>query len=64
MTTQSPTRSRSVWKETRVVTPKLTPTVRTTRPAQTEAPQSTAQAQSEQEAERWVAEMMFDHYNG
>ena len=37
---------------------------RTPRPARTEQPRRTANTQDEQDADRWVAEMMFAHYNG
>ena len=36
----------------------------TQRPAQPDRPASTTQAAREKEADRWVAQMMFDHYNG
>jgi hypothetical protein len=37
---------------------------RTPRPAHTEQPRPATKTQAEKEADRWVAEMMFDHYNG
>ena len=65
MTTQTAAHSRSIWQDTRAITPKATMrNLRPTPPGQAEAPQSAAQAQTEKEADRWVAEMMFDHYNG
>ncbi|CAG0935372.1 hypothetical protein TFLX_04209 [Thermoflexales bacterium] len=36
---------------------------RTKRLTQTERPTPTAQATHEQEADRWVAQMMFENYN-
>jgi hypothetical protein len=62
MTTQTSTRTRSIWQDTRpiVSTAKAQPK----RPARADHAQPTTQPQAEQEADRWVAAMMFDHYNG
>jgi hypothetical protein len=38
--------------------------VRALRSAHTEQPRPATKTQAEKEADRWVAEMMFDHYNG
>ena len=62
MTTQTSTRTRSIWQDTRtIVSPAKT---RTPQPAHTEQPRLATRTQAEKEADRWVAEMMFDHYNG
>jgi hypothetical protein len=37
---------------------------RAPRPAHTEQSRPAPKTQAEQEADRWVAAMMFDHYNG
>jgi hypothetical protein len=62
MTTQTSTRTRSIWQDTRTIV--STAKARTPRLAHTEQSQSATKTQAEQEADRWVAEMMFDHYNG
>jgi hypothetical protein len=62
MATQTSTRTRSFWKDTRVLI--STAKARAPRPAHTEQPRPATKTQAEKEAERWVAEMMFDHYNG
>jgi hypothetical protein len=62
MATQTSTRTRSIWKDTRVLI--STAKARTPRPAHTEQPRPATKTQAEKEADRWVAEMMFDHYNG
>jgi hypothetical protein len=62
MTTQTSTRTRSVWQDTRLIVSKTK--TRTLRPAQTEQPKPATKSQAEKEADRWVAQMMFDHYNG
>jgi hypothetical protein len=65
MTTQAPVRTRNIWKDPRASNIKTTTrTKRATFLPPLEVPQSAAQAQAEKEADRWVAEMMFDHYNG
>ncbi len=65
MTTQAPIRTRSIWKDPRASNIKTTTrTKRLTFLAPLEVPQSAAQAQAEKEADRWVTEMMFNHYNG
>ena len=64
MTTQTPTRTHSIWQDTRAIM--STAKTQTPRPAQTEQLQPAAKTQvpAEKEADRWVAEMMFVHYNG
>jgi uncharacterized protein (DUF305 family) len=62
MTTQTSTRTGSIWQNTRTIV--STAKTRTPRPAHTEQPRPAPKTQAEQEADRWVAEMMFDHYNG
>jgi hypothetical protein len=62
MTTHTSIRTRNVWNDSRTIV--STSKARPPRPAHTEPPKSTMKAQSEQEADRWVAEMMFTHYNG
>jgi len=62
MTTQTSTRTRSIWQDTRTIVSTTKP--RTLRPAHTEQPRPSTKTQAEKEADRWVAEMMFDHYNG
>ncbi len=61
MTTHTSAQARSIWKGTRVVISTTKP--RTPRPAYTQQLRPAAKTQAEKEAERWVAEMMFDHYN-
>jgi len=62
MTTQAPTRTRHVWKDTQATVHDMK--LRTPRPARTEQLRPATKTQAEKEADRWVAEMMFDHYNG
>ncbi len=62
MTTHTSARARSIWKDTRVLI--STTTARAPRPAHTEQPRPATKTQAEKEADGWVAEMMFDHYNG
>ena len=62
MTIQTSTRTRSIWQDTRTIVSMAR--TRTPRPAHTEQPAPATKSQAEQEADRWVAEMMFDHYNG
>ena len=65
MTTQTPVRTRNIWKDMQASNMKTAAYAK--RPAvlaPLEAPQSAAQAQAEKEADRWVTEMMFNHYNG
>jgi hypothetical protein len=64
MTTYTPAPARTIWKDTRAIVP--TAKACTSEPAQAERPKSASQSQvpAEKEADRWVAEMMFDHYNG
>ncbi len=61
MTTQTSNRTRGIWRGTRTIVSTAKPR---TRPAQNQPPKPTAKTQAEKEADRWVAEMMFDHYNG
>ncbi len=62
MTTQTSNRTHSIWQDTRTIV--STAKNRTPRPAHAEQPRLAPQTQAEKEADRWVAEMMFDHYNG
>jgi hypothetical protein len=64
MTTHTSAQARSIWKDTRVLI--STTTARAPRPAHTEQPRPATKTQvpAEKEADAWVAEMMFDHYNG
>ncbi|HTP10223.1 MAG TPA: hypothetical protein VMP08_18345 [Anaerolineae bacterium] len=62
MTTQTSTRTRSIWQATRTII--TTAKTRRLRPTHTEQPRRTSKTQAEKEADRWVADMMFDHYNG
>ena len=62
MTTQTSTRTRGIWQDTRMIV--STAKTRTPRPAHTEQPRPATKTQAEKEADRWVAEMMFAHYNG
>ena len=62
MTTQTSTRTRTIWQDTRpIVSTAKTQAKRPTRPEQS---RPAMQTKAEQEADRWVAAMMFDHYNG
>ncbi len=60
MTGKTAQHTRNIWQETRtvVVATKAQPK----RSAHTD--QSWPTTQAEREADRWVAQMMFDHYNG
>ena len=62
MTTQTSTRTRSIWQNTRTIVSAAK--TRPPRPARTEQPRPMTKMQAEKEADRWVAEMMFAHYNG
>ena len=62
MTYPAPKPTRSIWQDTRTIV--STAAARALRPAQAEQPRPAAKSQAEKEAERWLAEMMFDHYNG
>jgi hypothetical protein len=62
MTTQTSTRPRSIWQDTRTLV--STAKTRAPCPAHTEQSRPAPKTQAEQEADRWVAAMMFDHYNG
>ena len=62
MTTQTSTRTPRIWKDTRAIV--STAKTRTPRPAPAEQSRPATKTQAEGEADRWVAEMMFDHYNG
>ena len=62
MTTHTSTQARRIWKDTRVLISTARP--RTPRPVHAESPRPAVKTQAEKEADRWVAEMMFDHYNG
>ena len=61
MTAIAPNRMRNIWKDTQAIVSTAQPR---TRPAQTQSPKPATKNQAEKEADRWVAEMMFDHYNG
>ncbi len=62
MTTQTSTRTRGIWQNTRPISSTIKAQVK--RPVRADQAQPAAKAQAEQEADRWVAAMMFDHYNG
>ncbi len=62
MTTQSDVLPRTLWDKTVVVVSKTDRP--TQQPAQPDRTAPTTQAAREKEADRWVADMMFDHYNG
>jgi hypothetical protein len=62
MTTQTPMPERTVWKDMRAIV--STARARTLRPAHSQQHRLATKTQAEKEADRWVAEMMFDHYNG
>ncbi len=62
MTTHTSAQTRRIWQDTRAIV--SMDKTRTPRPAHTEQPRPATKAQAEREADRWVAEMMFDHYNG
>ena len=62
MATQTTARTHGIWKDTRAIVSMAK--ARTPRPAHTEQPRPATKSQVEKEADRWVAEMLFDHYNG
>ena len=64
MPTQTSTRTRSIWHDTQPIV--VATQTRTPRPAHADQyrPTTKTQAPAEKEADRWVAQMMFDHYNG
>jgi hypothetical protein len=64
MTTQTSTRIRSIWQDTRTIV--STAKAHAPRPAHTEQPWPATKTQvpAEKEADGWVAEMLFEHYNG
>jgi hypothetical protein len=62
MTTHTSAHAHSIWEDNRLLVSMSK--ARSPRPAHTEQPRPAAKTQAEKEAERWVAEMMFDHYNG
>ena len=59
-TTHRP-RTHHVWTDTTIVVSE--PTMRAERPPATERPAPVPQNPAEKEAERWVAQMMFENYN-
>ena len=61
MTTQTPVQARSIWKDTQAVV--STTKTGALRPAQIEQPRPATRTQAEKEADRWVAQMMFENYN-
>ncbi len=61
MTDPTSNRTRSIWKETR---PLVAAARLHTRPVEPRPSKPAAKTQAEKEADRWIAEMMFDHYNG
>jgi hypothetical protein len=61
MTTQTSTRPRSIWKDRRAIVSSAKPS---TRSDQARPSKPAIKTQAEKDADRWVAEMMFDHYNG
>jgi hypothetical protein len=62
MTTHISTRTGSIWQDTRTIV--IPAKARPPRAAHAEQQRPVAKTQAEKEADRWVAEMMFDHYNG
>ncbi len=62
MTTQTSAPVRTTWKDTRTIV--TAARARTLRPVYAKQPGPATKTQAEKEADRWVAEMMFDHYNG
>ncbi len=60
MTPKTTNRTRNIWADAVVV---LNTTARTDRPAPTEQPVPAARPATEEEADRWVAQMMFEDYN-
>ena len=64
MTIQTSTRTRSIWQDTRTIVSMAR--TRTPRPAHTEQPRPVTKSQvpAEKEADRWLAEMIFEHYSG
>jgi hypothetical protein len=54
--------TRSIWQDTRPIV--ATAKAQTKRPARTDQSRPATQTKAEQEADRWVADRMFDHYNG
>jgi hypothetical protein len=61
MTTHTPAQARSIWKDTQAIA--SAGRARALHPAHSEPPKAAAKTQAEKEADRWVTEMMFDHYN-
>jgi hypothetical protein len=64
MTIQTSTRTHNTWQDSRLIISAAP--AQPKRPARTEQPRSATEMQvpTEKEADRWVAAMMFDHYNG
>ena len=60
MTLKTSTRPNTLWTKTVVVSKTDR---RAKRPTPTDRPAPTTQAAHEQEADRWVAQMMFENYN-
>ncbi len=60
MTSKTTNRTRNVWADAVVVS---NTTARIDRPAPTEQPVPVARPATEEEADRWVAQMMFEDYN-
>ena len=60
MTTQTPAHAHHIWKDARPIVSAPKP-----RPAHVEPPKPAppAQVPAEKEADRWVAQMMFENYN-
>ena len=61
MTTQIPAQVRTIWKETRAIA--FTAKTRVPRPPHATHPGPAVKTQAEKEADRWVAQMMFENYN-
>jgi hypothetical protein len=62
MTGTATPQTRIIWQDTRTIV--STDKTRTPRLAHTAQPRPATKTQAEKEADHWVAEMMFDHYNG
>ena len=62
MTTHTSAQARRIWQDTCTIVSTAKPL--RPRQAHTEQSRPAMKSQAEKEADRWVAEMMFDHYNG
>ena len=62
MTGKSTHTIRTIWRNTRPIV--TTAKTQSKRPTRADQSQPALRPQAEQEADRWVAAMMFAHYNG